>query len=224
MLYFQLCVPACLMTQQRQTMYSQLPSLSTLHSTNHPRAKSTVKKQDKYMKMKELLFQLNKDNCIEFLESILEKHSHTQYKDLSWTSIGSHSSLPWRRWRGMHVFNYYSLLLDYTFFSPHRADLMDVNNESDYKKMVWKICDAAASDSMLATTIFINMKHIEKLLSHQVNAQSRNEDSSISDDIQVFHFVLWLKHILMWSSTTTSYPNQLRTIWMHALLDGVRCW
>ena len=36
----------------------------------------------------------------------------------------------------MHVFNYYSLLLDYTFFSPHRADLMDVNNESDYKKMV----------------------------------------------------------------------------------------
>ena len=50
---------------------------------------------------------------------------------------------------------------------------------------------------MLATTIFINMKHIEKLLSHQVNAQSRNEDSSISDDIQVFHFVLWLKHILM---------------------------
>lgn len=86
----------------------------------------------------------------------------------------------------MHVFNYYSLLLDYTFFSQRAAEAMDVDNELDYKEMVRKICDA--SDSTLATKIFVNMKHVEKLPLHQVNAQSGDEDSSVSDDIQVFHY------------------------------------
>ena len=72
---------------------------------------------------------------------------------------------------------------------------MDTDNKLDYKKMVQKIYDA--SDSMLAMKILVNMKHVEKLPSHQVNAQSDNEDLSVLDNIQVFHFVLWLEHILI---------------------------
>lgn len=54
------------------TVYSALKQSS--------KGKSTVKKQEKSVKTKELLFQLNEDNYVEFLESILEKHGRTQYK------------------------------------------------------------------------------------------------------------------------------------------------
>ena len=57
------------------TVYSALKQSS--------KSKSAVKKQEKSVKMKELLFQLNEDNYIEFLENILEKHSQTQYKSLN---------------------------------------------------------------------------------------------------------------------------------------------
>ena len=41
---------------------------------------TTTKWQEKSVKTEELHFSLNDDNYIEFLESILEKHSQTQYK------------------------------------------------------------------------------------------------------------------------------------------------
>ena len=44
------------------------------------KGKSTAKRQEKSVKTKELLFPLNEDNYVKFLESVLEKHGQTQYK------------------------------------------------------------------------------------------------------------------------------------------------
>lgn len=64
------------------------------------------------------------------------------------------------------------------------SKVMDVDNELDYKEMVWKICDATCD--LMAMKIFVNMKHVKKLPSHQANAQSGDKESSGMDDIQVF--------------------------------------
>ena len=55
------------------TVYSGLKQSSKGKGT-------TTKQQEKSVKTKELHFSLNNNNYIEFLESILEKHSQTQYK------------------------------------------------------------------------------------------------------------------------------------------------
>ena len=55
------------------TVYSALKQSSKSKST-------TTKRQEKSIKTKELFFPLNKDNYIEFLGSILEKHGQTQYR------------------------------------------------------------------------------------------------------------------------------------------------
>lgn len=53
--------------------------------------------------------------------------------------------------------------------------------------MVQKIHDAA-SDPSAATKVLVDMKHVERLLSCQVNGHFGNEESSVSDDNQVFSF------------------------------------
>ncbi|KIK73909.1 hypothetical protein PAXRUDRAFT_150104 [Paxillus rubicundulus Ve08.2h10] len=56
--------------------------------------KSTTKQQEKSLKTKELLFPLNKDNYIEFLENILKKHGQTQYKVSSKQQFSFKFTLP----------------------------------------------------------------------------------------------------------------------------------
>ena len=62
---------------------------------------------------------------------------------------------------------------------------MDVDNKSDYKEMVRNIHNTV-SDPSLATKISIDMKHIEKLSLHQMNGHSRDKESSVLDNDQVF--------------------------------------
>lgn len=94
---------------------------------------------------------------------------------------------------------------------------MDVDNESDYKEMVWKIHDTAGHPGA-ATKILVDMKHIERLPSRQVNGHSRDEELSGSDDNEVFDFfLLWLEWFLTWSPTSPHHLDQIST---RVLLDG----
>ncbi|KAG6370349.1 hypothetical protein JVT61DRAFT_12157 [Boletus reticuloceps] len=140
------------------TVYSMLKQSS--------KGKSTAKKQEKSVKTKELLFPLNEDNYIEFLESILEKHGQTQFKVSK-----------------KHRFSFKFTMAKTK--SQRITEAMDVNNKPDYKEM-----------------IFVDMKDVEKIPSHQVNARSGDEESSISDDNQ-------LEHVLSNCQSPQSISNHL---------------
>ncbi|KAF8132039.1 hypothetical protein EV363DRAFT_1480092 [Boletus edulis] len=137
---------------------------SALKQSSSSKGKTTAaKRQEKSIKTKELVFPLGEENYVDFLESILEKHGQTQYK------VSHKQSFPFK------------------FTMPkiknQRAEAMDVDNVSDYKEMVRKIHDGVG-DSGVATKIAVDMKHVEKLLLHQVHGRAGDDELSGSDNDQ----------------------------------------
>ncbi|KAI6042902.1 hypothetical protein EDC04DRAFT_2963647 [Pisolithus marmoratus] len=87
-------------------------------------------KEEKSMKTKELLFMPDDSNYLKFLCSILLKHGLTNYQYIPPKAKG--------QWMG---------------------DVIDVNNQNDYREMVKKVSD----DNLPVVEVFVDMQHVENL-------------------------------------------------------------
>ena len=157
------------------TIYSKLKK-------SNLKGKTSTKHEEKSVKTKKLLFALEENNYLKFLEGILKKHEKKQYKvsskqQFSFKFIAS-------KIKGYDAF--FSFLLSHltkVIFSQPAGDAMDVDNELDYKNMVQKIIDAASDPSSI-TKILVDMKNVKKLPSG--NGDLEYNDSDTLDSPQVF--------------------------------------
>ncbi|KAI6015958.1 hypothetical protein EDC04DRAFT_2903549 [Pisolithus marmoratus] len=143
--------PTCKLEEQYAftialTVYSSLKK--------NTKGKGSALKEVKSVKMKELFFPLQDDDYPLFLQSILEKHGQDQYK------VSVCKCYPFKfvllKVKGQHI-----------------SDVMDVNNEIDYKEMVKILCHNDSS----TTKILTDMKQVERL----PLSESRDETSDASD-------------------------------------------
>ncbi|KIK73595.1 hypothetical protein PAXRUDRAFT_178013 [Paxillus rubicundulus Ve08.2h10] len=145
--------------QPAKRQYAFTVALTVYSTLKQSKGKSTTKWQEKPVKTKEMLFPLNENNYVEFLESVLEKHSQTKYRVSCKQRFSFKFTMPKTK-------------------SQCMSEAMDVDNESDYKEMVQKIYNTA-SDPSAATKFSVDMKHVEKLPSHHANDHSGDEGSSM---------------------------------------------
>jgi hypothetical protein len=132
-------------------------------------------KEKKLVMVKELPFAIDKDNYIDFLTGLLEKHGQEWYKVLEECHFLFKYMLP--KLKGSVLFLSFSLSLMCT--SQCSGDGMDIDNESDYKEMVQKICEHDIS----STKIFVDMKDVEKplMLSAGMIDDKKDETGPIVD-------------------------------------------
>ncbi|KAI5994969.1 hypothetical protein EDC04DRAFT_2910321 [Pisolithus marmoratus] len=104
------------------------------------KGKTSVLKEVKSIKTKELSFPLKVDNYLDFLQGVLDKHGQDHYKILERKQYSFKCVPP--KTKGQHVSN-----------------VMDIDNEADYQEMVGKVSSIHPS----TTKIFVDMKQVEKL-------------------------------------------------------------
>ncbi|KAI6029200.1 hypothetical protein PISMIDRAFT_121225 [Pisolithus microcarpus 441] len=100
----------------------------------------TMSKEEKSMKMKELLFALDDSNYTEFLQVILHKHSLDDY------IVTKKKHFPLK---------YIPLKVKGQWMS----DTIDVNDIANYREMVKKI----AEETPPVVKVFVDMQHVDKL-------------------------------------------------------------
>ncbi|KAI6045834.1 hypothetical protein EDC04DRAFT_2598430 [Pisolithus marmoratus] len=118
------------------------------------KGKTSVLKEVKSVKTKELSFPLKVNNYLDFLQGVLDKHGQDHYKILE---------------RKRYLFKYVPPKIKGQCVS----DVMDVDNEADYQEMVGKVSSIHPS----TTKIFVDMKQVEKLPS----SKSGDEGDESSD-------------------------------------------
>ncbi|KAI6014756.1 hypothetical protein BKA83DRAFT_4498896 [Pisolithus microcarpus] len=118
------------------------------------KGKTSVLKEVKSIKTKELSFPPKADNYLDFLQGILNKHGQDHYK-ISEKKQYSFKYVP-PKTKGQCV-----------------GDVMDVDNEANYQEMVGKVSSIHPS----TTKIFVNMKQVKKLPS----SESGDEGDELSD-------------------------------------------
>ncbi|KAI6027147.1 hypothetical protein EDC04DRAFT_2605910 [Pisolithus marmoratus] len=121
------------------------------------KGKTSMPKEVKSVKTKELFFPLKVNNYLGFLQGVLNKHGQYHYK------VSEKKCYPFKyvppKTKGQCV-----------------GDAMDVHNEADYWEMVGKVSSVHPS----TTKIFVNMKQVEKLPSSESGDES-SESSDVGD-------------------------------------------
>ena len=122
--------------------------------------KSKTVKEEKSTKTKELVFRIDENNYIDFLQSILKKHGQGHFK-VSEKKHFPFKFVPPKAKRSVCYFppTFADFNLVTTYFSQCVNDAIDVDNKADYAEMVKKI----HARNPGTTKIYVDMKHIEKI-------------------------------------------------------------
>ncbi|KAI6011735.1 hypothetical protein EDC04DRAFT_2905321 [Pisolithus marmoratus] len=115
------------------------------------KGKTSVLKEVKSIKTKELSFPLKVDNYLDFLQGVLDKHGQDHYKISE---------------RKQYLFKYVPPKTK----GQRVSDVMDIDNEADYQEMVGKVSSIHPS----TTKIFVDMKQVEKLPSSESGERVMN--------------------------------------------------
>ncbi|KIO01833.1 hypothetical protein M404DRAFT_149000, partial [Pisolithus tinctorius Marx 270] len=151
-------------------------SLSVYGPKKKEKGKTTPKAT---MKTKELTFAVNNTNYLDILQHVLDKHGQGQYR------VSSSKHFPFK-------------LVPPKVQSQAISNAINVDNEVDYKDMVKRICSIHPGPMK----IYVNMKHVEKLLT--INGSGDESNSSGEDsgkqkhsDLNM-HLAWWCMKLLSW--------------------------
>ena len=142
---------------------SEAEQVFSISLTDYSKVKKTLwgkatSKEEKSTKTKKLVFVIKPSNYINFLQGMLQKLGQEDYEVTARKHYPFKYLLPKTKWYFFLLFHYSTWTND-NCRQQAAVDMIDIDNVTDYRKMVTKITESKPS----TVKILIDMWHIQKL-------------------------------------------------------------